>query len=243
MSFFDYSNTTNYPIFFEECLVPQQTKIFRELINKYHSYVKYVEPPQRRIKWNIYETKSGNVVGAIGISSCVLALGPRDKYIGWDKDTRLKNSNMVANNYRFCLTPYNNIKNVGTMALKLLREEGVKRWKEKYGDDLVMLETFVQPKIDGSDNKRNGAVYLADNWDMIGKTKGNSIQKAPVLLWKKEDSARGRLARENPEAAIAKYAVGNKGNESGEHYKVTKSPIKKIFVKPLNRKWKKMLNG
>ena len=46
---------------------------------------------------------------------------------------------------------------------------------------------------------------------MIGKTKGNSIQKAPVLLWKKEDSARGRLARENPEAAIAKYAVGNNG--------------------------------
>ena len=243
MSFFDYSEQYDYPIFLEECLVPSQNKIFRELINKYHSYVKYSDVPQRRINYLIFRTSDSKVIGAIGISSCVLALSVRDNWIGWDKEARLKNSNMVANNYRFCLVPDNEIKNVGTMALKLLRVEGGKRWKEKYGDDLVMLETFVQPLRDDSDNKRNGAVYLADNWDMIGKTKGNSIQKAPVLLWKKEDSARGRLARENPEAAIAKYAVGNKGNKSGEHYKVTKSPIKKIFVKPLNRKWKKMLNG
>ena len=39
------------------------------------------------------------------------------------------------------------------------------------------------------------------------------------------------------DAFIKKYAVGN------EHYVVTESPIKKVFVKPLNKKWKKMLNG
>ncbi len=142
---------------------------------------------------------------------------------------------MVANNYRFCLVPDNGIKNVGTMALKLLRIEGAKRWKEKYGDDLIMLETFVQPEIDGSDNKRNGAVYLADNWKFIGKTKGNSIKKAPLLLWQREDSSRGELARNDPEAAIKKYAVGR------EHYVVTKSPIKKVFIKPLVKKWKNIL--
>jgi hypothetical protein len=236
MSFFDYSEQYDYPIFFEECLVPQQTKIFRELINKYHSYVKYSDVPQRRINYLIYRTSDSKVIGAIGISSCVLAISVRDNYIGWDKETRLRNSNMVANNYRFCLTPDNGIKNVGTMALKLLRVEGGKRWKEKYGDDLVMLETFVQPLRDDSDNKRNGAVYLADNWSMVGKTKGTSIKKAPVLLWQREDSARGELSRKDPKAAIKKYAVGR------EHYVVTESPIKKVFVKPLNKKWKKILN-
>ena len=72
---------------------------------------------------------------------------------------------------------------------------------------------------------------------MVGKTKGTSIKKAPVLLWQKENSKRGELARTNPKVAIKKYAVGN------EHYVVTESPIKKVFVKPLNKKWKKMLNG
>ena len=236
MGYLDYSKQYDYPIFLEECLVPSQTKIFRELINEYHSYVKYVDVPQRRINYIIYRTSDGVAIGAIGLSSCVLAISVRDKFIGWSKDVRLANSNSVANNYRFCLVPKSGIENVGTMALKLLRKVGAKRWKEKYGDDLILLETFVQPKIDGSDNKRNGAVYLADNWNMIGKTQGNSIKKAPLLLWQKEDSKRGKLARENPKEAIKKYAVGR------EHYVVAKSPIKKVFVKPLVKNWKKVLN-
>jgi len=231
----DYSNQHDYPIFLEECLVPTQTKIFRELIDTYHSYVKYVDVPQRRINYIIYRTSDGEAIGAIGLSSCVLAISVRDKFIGWNKEERLTNSNSVANNYRFCLVPNNGIENVGTMSLKLLRTIGAKRWKEKYGDDLILLETFVQPEIDGSSKKRNGAVYLADNWFMVGETKGNSIKKAPLLLWQKEDSKRGKLARENPEEAIKKYAVGR------EHYVVAKSPIKKVFVKPLVKNWKKVL--
>ena len=237
MGHLDYSNQHDYPIFLEECLVPTQTKIFRELIDTYHSYVKYVDVPQRRINYIIYRTSDGVAIGAIGLSSCVLAISVRDKFIGWNKEERLTNSNSVANNYRFCLVPNNGIENVGTMSLKLLRTIGAKRWKEKYGDDLILLETFVQPEIDGSSKKRNGAVYLADNWFMIGETKGNSIKKAPLLLWQKEvGSKRGEMARNNPELAIKKYAVGR------EHYVVTKSPVKKVFVKPLVKNWKKVLN-
>lgn len=235
MSFFDYTNTHQYPIFLQECINPSQTKIFRDIINTYHSYVKYKDVPQRRINYLIYRTSDGYPIGAIGISSCVLAIGSRDNWIGWDKDTRLKNSNQIANNYRFCLVPNNGIPNVGTMTLKLLREAGAKRWEEKYGDKLVMLETFVQPLIEGSDNKRNGAVYLADNWIEVGETQGNSIKKAPLLLWKQEDSKRGEMARNNPEEAIKKYAVGR------EHYVVTQSPIKKVFIKPLVKNWKNYL--
>jgi hypothetical protein len=121
------------------------------------------------------------------------------------------------------------------MALKLLREVGSKRWKEKYGDDLIMLETFVQPLIDGSDNKRNGAVYLADNWIEVGETLGNSIKKAPLLLWQRENSTRGEMARTNPQEAIKRYAVGR------EHYVITESPIKKVFLKPLVKNWKILL--
>jgi len=56
-------------------------------------------------------------------------------------------------------------------------------------------------------------------------------------LWQREDSTRGELSRKDPAAAIKKYAVGR------EHYVVTESPIKKVFVKPLNKRWRKMLNG
>lgn len=239
MSFFDFSNSHDYPIFFDECKVQHQNQTFAHTITNYHSYVKHVTPPQRRINWNIYETVSGNLIGAIGLSSCVLAISSRDNWIGWNKVQRLTHSNSVANNYRFCLIKKNiTIENTGTMSLKLLRNLGRERWETKYGDKLVLLETFVQPKIsDETTNVRNGAVYLADNWILVGKTLGNSISKAPLLLWKKEDSKRGEMARNNPEEAIKKYAKGN------VHYNVTKSEPKIVFVKPITKNWKKILTN
>lgn len=236
MSFFDYSQIHTYPIFLDECKSDGANKVFGETIDTYHSYIKNVIPPQRRINYNIYETVSGNLIGAIGVSSCVLAISSRDNWIGWDKDTRLRNSNSVCNNYRFCLIQNNiTIKNVGTMALKLLRQEVTTRWENKYGNPLVLMETFVQPDINNSTNKRNGAVYLADNWIQVGMTAGKSISKAPVLLWQREDSKRGELARTNPTEAIKQYAVGR------NHYVVTTSLPKLVFVKPLQKNWKKIL--
>jgi hypothetical protein len=43
------------------------------------------------------------------------------------------------------------------------------------------------------------------------------------------------MARNQPEEAIKKYAVGR------EHYVVTQSPIKKVFLKPLIKDWKSIL--
>ena len=188
--------------------------------------------PSRRMSYNVYETKTGNYIGGIGLASSVLALGGRDKYIGWDKETRLKNLGMTANNYRFCLIKDNiTMKNVGTMALKLLRTVGAQRWEEKYGDKLVLIETFIKPPW-------NGSVYRADNWIDVGMTKGSSISKVPLSLWKREDTPRGKMARENPKKCLEMYA----GYQNNQHYKVEKSEPKIIMLKPLVKKWKKILN-
>lgn len=225
-NFFEYTNTN---ITLEECNTVTKNKLFRDFINEYHSYVKYKDVPQRRINWLIWNGME--LVGVIGISSCVLAVGDRDRWIGWDRETRQSMSNSMANNYRFCLKPKTGIKNLGSRVLKMVREEGKRRWKQKYGNDLILLETYVL-----KNENRIGAVYLADNWNNVGMTTGVSISKAPLLLWQKETSERGELARTNPKEAIRKYAVGN------EHYKVTQSKPKMIFVKPLVKDWKKLIS-
>ena len=233
MSFFDYSDSVEYPIFLDECKSSEQLKKFRNTIDKHHQYMNSANIPSRRISFNMYETKSGNYIGGIGLASSVLALGGRDKYIGWDKETRLKNLGMTANNYRFCLIKDNiTIKNVGTMALKLLRTVGAQTWEKKYGDKLVLIETFIKPPW-------NGSVYRADNWLDVGMTKGSSISKVPLTLWKREDSPRGKMARENPEKCLEMFA----GYQGNKHYKVEKSEPKIIMLKPLTKKWKKILNG
>lgn len=229
MSWFIY----DYPhrIFFEECRSPNRNRMFRDVINDHHSYVDYTDVPQRRINWLIYETVSGNLIGAIGISSAVLAIKVRDDYIGWNVETRLSNLNKVANNYRFATIKENiTIDCAGSTILKCLRHYSKDRWKEKYNDPLVLLETYVKPPW-------KGTVYKADNWQHVGKTKGTSIKRAPIKLWQREDSIRGRLARENPQEAVKRYA--SKG--SGLHYNTGVTTKKEIFVRHLTPDWKQQL--
>ena len=223
---FEYKDTQ---IRFEEVDNGEKNKLFKDFINKWHSYVKYKDVPQRRVNWLIWNGME--LIGCIGFSSCVLAVGDRDRWIGWTKEQRMTLSNSMANNYRFCLKPDTGIKNLGSRVLKIARNKLSNRWKEKYGDDLLLLETYVL-----KNENRIGAVYLADNWIYVGNTTGVSISKAPLLLWQKENSERGELARTNPKEAIRKYAVGN------QHYAVKESQPKMIFVKPLVKDWKERIS-
>lgn len=237
-SFFQFDS--KYPIILEECLTKIQRKIYRDTINNYHSYVKYKDSPTRRISWNVFE-KSGNLVGAIGLSSATIAVSARDKYIGWDNVTKMKHLGKLANNSRFCLIQKNfTIKNIGSMTLKQVRIVGAKRWFEKYGDELVLLETFVQPERSeefGGFKTRSASVYKADNWIEVGMTSGSSIRKSPILLWKKETGERGRLARENPKECLRLHS-DYLGEHNSSGYKVTESPKKIILIKPLVDNWK-----
>jgi hypothetical protein len=237
--------TINNPIYLLECTSSSENKIFRNTIDKYHSYVKYKNSPTRNIRWLAYETVSGNLIGVVGLSSATIAVTKRDEYIGWDFDTKIKNLGMVANNSRFCLIQKNfTIKNVGSMVLKQLRIVGAKRWEEKYNQKLILLETFVQfdreLELNGH-KQRNGSVYLADNWVNVGLTVGSNIRRSPLKLWKKENGERGRLARENPEECLKKYA-SYLGEHNGHGWKVVDSPKKIVLLKPLIFNWKKMLN-
>lgn len=244
LSFFDNQVKSKSPVYLVECLTPAQNKLFRDTIDTFHSYVKYKDSPTRNIRWLVYENGSGNHIGAIGLSSATIAVGVRDKYIGWGNDVKIKKLCHLANNSRFCLVPTRiTIKNAASSTLKQLRIEGAKRWKSKYGDDLILLETFVQPERDEEYNNhksRNGSCYLADNWVYVGETQGNHIQKTPLRLWAKEKGERGRLARENPEECLKKYG-GYLGEHSDSGYKVTKVSKKIMFVKPLVKDWKERL--
>ena len=215
----------------EMCDSPERNKVFKDVINNHHSYMTAKDTCNRRINWLVYESTSGNLIGAVGINSAILAMGDRDRFIGWsgNKTLRLAGINKLANNYRFCLIKENiTEKNIGTQVLKRLRQVSPVIWEQRYGDKLVLLESLVKPPWVGS-------VYRADNWTMCGNTKGYSFSKAPLKLWQRETSARGELARTDPKAAIEKYAVGK------EMYHIKESEPKLIFVKPLRKDWKKIL--
>jgi len=152
-------------------------KFVKETIEKYHSYVPNSSSVGRRIDWII--NYKNNKVGMIGIGSSVYP-APKDvlNYLSIDLKTYKDNFNSFANNWRFCMREH--IKNAGTQILKQLRNLAPIEWKKKYGNDLKHIITFV-----GGD--RDGAVYKADNWNLIGKTAGLPKHKSVSMKWNSKE--------------------------------------------------------
>ena len=73
-----------------------------------------------------------------------------------------------------------------------MRELAPKAWKEKYGDELKYLVTFVG-------GGHTGAVYLADNWRQIGYTAGLPQHKSCSMKWDSNDELRKKFVKPSGE--------------------------------------------
>ena len=120
--------------------------------------------------------------------------------------------------------------------LAIARNEFRRIWKDRYGDDLVLMITYV-----GGGHK--GTVYLADNWKYLGMITGLSGSHAPIGNWirgKKKDgtpSARALLAMKDPQVAIKRYASHKSGKERDFHMEEPKM----ILARGLVENWKQVL--
>lgn len=201
-------------------LVENQTQKFNfdQIVKNHHTYKPNVDLIGRQINWLIKE--GGEYIGAIGVGSSVMGMKPRDSFIGWNKDQRMKNLVKTCTNWRYCLvakTKYS------SKILSLFVKEARKEWKKKYGDNLMLIETLVEPPYDGT-------CYLASGWVKVGETKG--LQFA----WKKKEDV---LPEDKVVQKFMKFGKDNNPNI----WKVVTGESKKkhIFVKPLHRYWKKEL--
>jgi len=148
-------------------------ELAKNIVENHHSYVPTYRSVGRRIDWLI--SVDDEIVGMIGIGSSTY---PPCKdvlhYLGITKNEYKNIFNSIANNWRFCMAK--NIPNIGTKILKLLRRESKVEWKNKYGDELKYLITFVGGGHDG-------AVYKADNWTIVGETAGLPEHKSVSMKW------------------------------------------------------------
>jgi hypothetical protein len=151
--------------------------IARTLVEQNHSYVPNLNTIGRHIDFLI-EDENG-FLGFVGIGS---ATYPPCKdvlnFLNCTKEDYKSIFNNLANNWRFCLV--RKVPNIGTQVLKLFREYSKFYWKEKYGDELRYIITFVGAGHDG-------AIYKADNWKLVVKTSGLKKHKSFSMKWNKTE--------------------------------------------------------
>lgn len=152
------------PLRFTEVSRRPEREEWNRLVKRYH-YLGYRRLPGQCLKYFVYSCQ-GELLAATGWHSPVWKLRSRDEAMGWTVEERQRLLGRVANNSRFVIFPWVKIAHLASHLLGLNVRRVAQDWKQKYGQELVLLETFV----DGS--RFRGTSYRAANWIWIGQTKG-----------------------------------------------------------------------
>ena len=130
----------------------------------YH-YLGYQRLLGHRIKYLAYS--QNRVVAALSFSAPALKLRVRDSFIGWSSFQRKRYLNRLANNSRFLILPWIEVKNLASHILAKALARLSLDWEERFGERLWLVETFVDP------SRYKGTCYRAANWQFIGQTAGS----------------------------------------------------------------------
>src|SRR3990172_9626574 len=144
-----------------------QEPLWDHLVRRHH-YLGYQKLLGHRIKYLAYI--QDRAVAALSFSAPALKLRVRDKFIGWSCLQRKTHLARVANNSRFLILPWVEVKNLASHVLAKVLSRLSSDWEERFGERLWIVETFVDP------SRYKGTCYRAANWQFLGQTHGSGKQ-------------------------------------------------------------------
>jgi hypothetical protein len=151
----------------------KKSRIWNALMDRFH-YLGSGPLCGAQMRYLIFSEKVG-FIGGISFSSAAWRLEARDRWIGWDDEARKKHLDKVLYNSRFLVHPDIRVKNLASHALSLCIQRVAGDWRERYGVNPLLLETFVEQ------DRFKGTCYQASNWMYVGVTKGRGRQDTENL--------------------------------------------------------------
>jgi hypothetical protein len=154
------------PISIERVTTPDQRRLFRELVGRYH-YLGHTVPFGAHLRYLVVASQpERQVVGCVQFSSAAWRMAARDRWIGWTDRTRARHLPQVVNNSRLLILPWVRVKNLASTILSQAARALVADWPRLYAVTPLLLETLVDPV------RFDGASYRAANWIVVGTTSG-----------------------------------------------------------------------
>ncbi len=156
--------------------------LFNSLMEQYH-YLGYEQPVGEHLKYLV--SVRGQAIACLAWSSAPRHLGARDRFIGWDPQTRRRNIRLIAYNTRYLILPWVRVPHLASHILGRMAKLVPRDWEQVYAHPIYLLETFV-------DRERfAGVCYRAANWKVIGETTGRGKDSRD---WKPNRSIKQILA-------------------------------------------------
>lgn len=173
---------------------PEESALYNELIHRHH-YLGYKPLPGAQLRYLIFG--GGQLLAAIGFGAAAWKVAPRDGFIGWSRQQRLRNLQLVINNARFLILPWVASPNLASRILGAVVKRLPVDWENRYGYRPALAETFVETA------RFRGTCYRAANWIRVGQTQGRgkldryyrrALPVKDVFLYPLEPDFRQRLA-------------------------------------------------
>lgn len=135
-----------------------------------------------------YLVRSGShgVLGALAFSGASKRLKARDEWIGWSERARQAHLKQVVCNSRFLIAAHVRVPNLASKVLSMALDRLPGDWKRRYGDEPVLVETFV----DGG--RFEGTCYKAANFERLGTSAG---RRDPFENGKRSSGSKELLVR------------------------------------------------
>ena len=92
--------------------------------------------------------------------------------MGWSDEQRRSRLHRVVNNTRFLILPWVQCCGLASKVLGMAARRLPRDWKQRYGFEPVLLETFVESP------RHKGTCYRAANWQLVGRTAGRGKTSA-----------------------------------------------------------------
>ena len=151
------------------CIVPAQSReeltLFDWLLWRYH-YLPYSSVGVgENIRYLVFDCRA-RPLACLLYGAAAWKLSVRDQFIGWTKRQREANLCYLANNLRFLILPWVQVKNLASRLLSASLSMLSGHWQLKYGHPIYLAETFVERE------RFRGTCYRAANWSWLGQTQG-----------------------------------------------------------------------
>jgi hypothetical protein len=140
--------------------------LFDFLLFKYH-YLGYRGSVGENLQYLVLD-RLFRPLSCLLFGSAAWKVSCRDVFIGWNRETRGHNVNLITNNMRFLILPWVRVKYLASHILGGICRRIGKDWQEKYGHGIYLVETYVEKM------RFAGSCYKAANWLHLGETTGRS---------------------------------------------------------------------
>jgi hypothetical protein len=144
------------------------SRLWNELMEQYH-YLGSGPLCGSQVRYLIRSVK-GEWLGGLAFSAAAWKVKARDEWIGWSNEARQQQLNQIVNNSRFLILPQVHVPHLAShvlgLALRRLRGD----WRGRYGDEPVLVETFIEAE------RFRGTCYRAANFMDLGTTQGRGRQ-------------------------------------------------------------------